>query len=167
MAAKRPSIGVLRIVHETFEDCGSKRETARRLEMPESTVRGYLKYFVENYDSPISENAGKYHEDWTAQDCIDELRRIAQLDPEKGITRNYFRNNSEISEATWSRYFGTFLEYRRQAGIILSRAAHQMERQIAKHASLDKYRPLLMRRQSRKLWLKRTSQRSGLKSNKL
>lgn len=138
--SRRPDIELLKLVHDTYQKCKNKREVARILGMPESTVRGHLKYFVEKYDNPISEDNTKFHADWTAQDCIDELRRIAQIDPEKVVTRNYFRNHSRISESTWSRYFGTFLEYKRQAGIILSRAAHQMERQIAKHASLDKYR---------------------------
>ena len=91
-------------------------------------------------DTPMSEDAGKFMESWTAEDCIRELQRIAELDPEKIITRNYFRNNSTISESTWNRYFGTFEEFKRQAGIKLSRQQHQHERYIAKHASVDHYR---------------------------
>jgi DNA-binding Lrp family transcriptional regulator len=91
---------------------------------------------------PMSEDVGKVHRDWTQADCVDELRRVASIDPEKVITRNYFRNYSQISESTWSRYFGSFLEYKRQAGIILSRHAHGMERAIAKHASKDNLREM-------------------------
>jgi len=96
----------------------------------------------QNDGVPMSEDARKYHEDWTAQNCIDELVRVCRIDPDKVITRNYFRVHSEISESTWNRYFGTFLEYKRQAEIILSRHAHRMERDIAKHASVDKMRRL-------------------------
>lgn len=87
-------------------------------------------------DVPLSEDELKFHPDWTADDCIAELRRIAELDVKQVITRNYFRNHSKISEATWNRYFGTFHEFKRQAGITLSRHAHQMEKAIAKHASM-------------------------------
>jgi len=148
MANKRPSIKVLKKVHQVFLECGSNVETGRRLGIPESSVRRYLKYYVEEYDSPISENERKYHEDWTAQDCIDELRRIAEIDETKVITRNYFRNHSRISESTWNQFFGTFQEFKGRAGLTLDRAAKQMERQIAKHASIDKYREVNEERQS-------------------
>ena len=91
---------------------------------------------------PLSEDQRKFHPDWTAADCIAELQRIAQIDTDKVITRNYFRVNSDISESTWNRYFGTFEEFKRQSEITLSRHAHRMERDIAKHASVDKMRVL-------------------------
>ena len=89
---------------------------------------------------PLSEDERKFHPEWTPEDCIAELVRVAKIDPHKMISRNYFRNYSDISEATWNRYFGTFLEFKRQADIILSRHAHRLERSIAKHASVDKMR---------------------------
>lgn len=89
---------------------------------------------------PMSEHEEKY-KDWTPQQCIDELRRI-QEGTESEITRNYFRNNSVISDAVWNQHFGTFDEYKRQAGVKLNRQQHQLERHIAKHASVDHYRAL-------------------------
>lgn len=148
MAIKRPNISELEVVYETYKKCGSKRETARILGLAESTVRLHLKYHTEHYSKPISENDQKYREEWTAQDCINELRRIAELDEEKVISRNYFRNHAMISEATWTKFFGTFLEFKRQAGIILSRQAHHLERQIAKHASIDQHRKMNIERRS-------------------
>lgn len=91
---------------------------------------------------PLSEDQRKFHEHWTREDCIAELVRIAKIDDTKVITRNYFRVHSDISESTWNRYFGTFLEFKRQAEIILSRHAHGLERAIAKHASKDKQREM-------------------------
>lgn len=86
---------------------------------------------------PLSEDLGKWRPEWTAADCLNELKRIANIDTEKVVTRNYFRNHFRCSEATWNRYFGTFHEFKRQAGIVLSRHAHSLEKQIAKHASKD------------------------------
>ncbi|SAK98487.1 hypothetical protein AWB80_07533 [Caballeronia pedi] len=86
---------------------------------------------------PLSEDQRKYRPDWTAQDCINELVRVALIDETRSLTRNYFRVHSDISESTWNRHFGTFLEFKRQADIILSRHAHGIERAIAKHASKD------------------------------
>ena len=89
---------------------------------------------------PLSEDQRKFHKDWTSGDCIKHLVAIAEADPEKVITRNHFRNVSDISESTWNRYFGTFQEFKRQAEIVLSRHAHRLERDIAKHASVYKLR---------------------------
>lgn len=92
--------------------------------------------------NPMSESAHKFMEKWGPEDCIAELRRVAELDEEKIVTRNYFRNNSKISESTWNRYFGTFEEFKRQANITLSRQQQALEKQIAKHASVDHYRKM-------------------------
>ena len=91
--------------------------------------------------TPLSEDEDRYQE-WTREQCIEELRRIAEMDLEMVVTRNYFRNHSHISESTWSVHFGTFSEFKRQAGITLTRQQHQLERSLAKHASVDHYRKL-------------------------
>jgi len=95
---------------------------------------------------PLSENQRKFHADWTAKDCIAELQRVANIDTDKVISRNYFRVHSQISESTWNQFFGTFSEFKRQSGIILTRQQHQLEREIAKHASVDHYRKLNVER---------------------
>jgi hypothetical protein len=139
----------------TVEACGGNiREASRRLKIDRSTLTDSLATIERFYGikpgirlavggaSPMSEDTRKFHEEWTAQDCINELVRVCEIDTDKVITRNYFRVHSEISESTWNRYFGTFLEFKRQAEIILSRHAHGLERNIAKHASVDKMRVL-------------------------
>ena len=87
----------------------------------------------------LSENTNKIL-NATRQQCIDELRRIAELEPEKIITRNYFRNNSPFAESTWTKIFGTFEQFKRDANIIVSRHARKMELDIAKHASVENYK---------------------------
>ena len=98
-------------------------------------------------DSPMSEDSAKFMEHWGPEECIAELRRISELDTERVVSRNYFRNHSAISESTWNRYFGTFEEFKRQAGVKLSRQQHAHERHIAKHASVDHYRLMNVERQ--------------------
>lgn len=90
----------------------------------------------------LSEDERKFHKEWTAQDCLSHLRGMARASPNTFISRHYFRLNSDISEATWNRYFGTFIEFKRQAGIQLSRHAHRLELNIAKHASVDVQRSM-------------------------
>ena len=105
-------------------------------------VKDYRKALRDSSEVPLSENRAKFKEDWGPKDCIQELRDMANKEPEKVITRNYFRNNSSISESTWNRYFGTFEEFKRQAGVVLTRQQHQIERDIAKHVSHDHYKVL-------------------------
>lgn len=78
----------------------------------------------------------------SAEECVAELRRIAELDPERYITRNYFRNNSRLAESAWNKHFGKFEEFKRSAGIMLSRHASRLESNIAKHASVESYREM-------------------------
>ncbi len=91
---------------------------------------------------PLSEDEAKF-KDWTAQQCIDELRRVAEASGmHEAITRHHFRIFGSISESTWNKHYGTFLEFKRQAGLILSRHQHRHERDIAKHASHDRMRDM-------------------------
>ena len=144
--SRKPHIDTVKLVHETYKKVKSQRKTSDLLGIPRSTLAEYLKYNVKEYEKIFSEDTNRFREDWTAQDCIDELRRIASENPEKIITRNYFRNKSVISESTWNRYFGTFEEFKREAGIKLRRDPHSLEKHIAKHASQDKKRKMNVER---------------------
>lgn len=90
--------------------------------------------------SLLPEENNEYREDMTRDDCIKVLRGLFFENPNKNITRLVFRASTNISDSTWIRYFGTFLEFKRQAGLELSRNQHAVERQIAKHTSADHYR---------------------------
>lgn len=83
----------------------------------------------------------------TKEEVIADLRLMAINNPETVITRNYYRVNGKYAESAWNSFFGTFEEFKRQAGIILSRQQHQLEKHIAKHASVDHYRKLNIERQ--------------------
>lgn len=90
--------------------------------------------------TPLSEDRSKITDPWTKEQCVEELQKIATANPDQVITRNFFRVHSRIAESVWNRHFGTFLEFKRAANIILSRHVHGLERHIAKHASKDKMR---------------------------
>lgn len=109
---------------------------------PSVTRKKPAKQAVKRVVNPISNDESRYMVSFTAQDCIKELLRIVALDETRFITRNHFRNESRISESTWTRHFGSFQEFKRQAGVIPSRQQHQLERHIAKHASVDHYRTI-------------------------
>lgn len=90
-----------------------------------------------NEDVALSEKPSLYMPHWTGEDCISRLREIVLREPDRVISRNYFNKVSGISESTWSRHFGTFEEYKRQASVKLSRGPRSMELSISKHASRD------------------------------
>lgn len=97
-------------------------------------------------DTPLSETIiPKLHEG-TKQECLDDIYSIAVENPEMVISRNYYRVNGKYAESVWNGYFGTFEEFKRQAGIILNRQQHQLEKHIAKHASVDHYRKMSIER---------------------
>lgn len=91
--------------------------------------------------TPLSENPCKRNVA-TRAECIADLRRIAEADLDKIITRNYYRVYSLYSEAAWNKHFGTFEEFKRQANIKLRRHARKMETDIAKHASVNAYKEM-------------------------
>jgi hypothetical protein len=148
---------------DAVEQYGSQRAAARELGIPRSTfqenyykalewreaqaaegdeVPAGMKMTHDGRRVPLSEDERKFHADWTMDDCIAHLRSIAEAHPERVITRNFFRVHSDISESTWNRFAGTFEEFKRQAEITLSRHAHRLEKDVAKHASADRYRVL-------------------------
>lgn len=97
-------------------------------------------------DAPLSESSVKI-KDASAEDCIKYLREMAEADPDKIITRNWFRVNGPLAESAWNRHFGTFEEFKRQAGVTLTRHQRRMELHVAKHASADNYRLMNVDRQ--------------------
>lgn len=97
-------------------------------------------------DVPLSEAIIPKLKEGTKQECIDDLYSIAVANPEMVISRNYYRVNGQYAESVWNGYFGTFDEFKRQAGIVLTRQQHQLEKHIAKHASVDHYRKLSIER---------------------
>ena len=88
----------------------------------------------------LTERDRKYHPNATTDDLINDLRKVQERNPTKHITRNFYRNNGEYSDKTWGARFGTFLEFRREAGLEHHRGAQRMERSIASHAAMDRYR---------------------------
>lgn len=89
-------------------------------------------------ESPLlSEEPKKFDPTATTEDLIADLRRVQEANPGSFITRKAYRRLGSYSDSTWDSRFGTFAEFRKQARLELSRGQQALERQIAKHASLD------------------------------
>jgi len=77
---------------------------------------------------------------WTKEDCINAILDLAEKFPNTNITRDFFRNNSDCSDYWWSRYFGTFSEFKQYSGLTRTREQSKLLGQVAKHASKDRLR---------------------------
>lgn len=76
----------------------------------------------------------------TPQDCIDLLRGLVEMDPDRFFTRNYFRQVSGLKERVWTGFFGKFAEFKRAAGVTSPRPVQRLELDVAKHRAQDHYR---------------------------
>lgn len=128
----------------------NKSEIARLLNVPRSTINRWLidVNSEPTEELPLSETAIPKISKCTKEQATDDLRSLAKSNPEKCITRNYYRVHGKYSESAWSNFYGTFHEFKRQAGLVLTRQQHAIEKQIAKHASVDHYRALSKERMS-------------------
>lgn len=125
----------------------SPAEAARKFKIPESSLSRYRAdptYDQRRRAVPLSEESAKFHPEWSQEECVAELRKVAKEEPTRFISRLYFRNVSDISESTWTRYFGTFQQFRAAAGLTSSRETKRLEKDIAKHSSADKMRQLTL-----------------------
>lgn len=120
--------------------------TKAKAELKPEKVKLPLHGFVHR-EEPLSETLIPKSKQGSKEQCIDDLRTIAIHNPEIAISRNYYRVHGKFAESVWSGYFGTFEEFKRQAGIKLTRQQHAHERAIAKHASVDHYRMMNIERQ--------------------
>jgi hypothetical protein len=82
----------------------------------------------------------EFREKMTEQECLASMQGLYNSDPGINITRIRYREATGIADATWTRYFGTFLEFKRASGIDLTRHQHKLERNIAQHRAADHYR---------------------------
>lgn len=93
-------------------------------------------------EEPLSETLIPKIKKGTREQCIEDLRSLAIANPHMAIGRNYYRIHGKYAESVWTSWAGTFEEFKRQSGVKLSRQQHALEREIAKHASVDHYRKL-------------------------
>jgi hypothetical protein len=77
---------------------------------------------------------------YTEEELIQIVRTLKLEAPNKWITRNFFRESTQIPDSAWTNIFGTFEEFARQARFSVNRGAHQQEKRVAAHKSRDHYK---------------------------
>ena len=104
---------------------------------------GYAEYYKKlpkSHRALLSEKIKKFDNSASKEDCIEDLRKVAESVTLGSISRDYYREHGKYSDSTWNAFFGTFQEFRRQANLELTRHQHKLERSIAKHAAHDHYK---------------------------
>lgn len=86
-----------------------------------------------------AERTSKYNPKATPEDCINDLRLVQDKFPDRYISRTLYRAYGSYSDDTWKPHFGVFAEFRKQSQLESPRTVQVLERQIAKHASVDHY----------------------------
>lgn len=81
-------------------------------------------------------------ETYTKEQVLDDIQYIAAEREGKRVTRDWYRNHTEIPEAVWTHFFGSFPELLRQASLNPSRYQNKVLNQIARHADVDMLRKL-------------------------
>jgi hypothetical protein len=76
------------------------------------------------------------------KEIIELLKELQSKNPDKTITRDFFRKTTDLFDSTWQQYFGSWLEFRAEAGLEQSRGQRKLYAAITKHASVDKLRDL-------------------------
>ena len=89
--------------------------------------------------SVMSEIVGKIKAG-SAEELISDLRRVQTENEGQYISRSKYRKLGIFTESSWDCRFGTFEEFRRQAGLDLPRGARRIELHTARHAASDIYK---------------------------
>jgi hypothetical protein len=84
-----------------------------------------------------------------ADGLMDVLDELQQQYPDKTITRDFFRQKTEIPDRIWVGHFGTFPEFKRQTGLLDTRSVSKVMDEKAKSVELDR---LLQLGSERKTW---------------
>lgn len=83
----------------------------------------------------------------TKEQCLTEMNRILKANPTVPMTRDFFRSLSTVSDYQWEAHFGAFKEFKRAAGLEVTKHQGQFRNDTAKHASLDNYKKLTLEKQ--------------------
>lgn len=86
------------------------------------------------------------HKKFVKGDLIKDINRVQVSlhgkESHKIISRDRYLEYGNFSKRQWNAVFGTFQEFRRQAGINPRRQIAKLEREIGKHASVDHFKQL-------------------------
>jgi hypothetical protein len=69
---------------------------------------------------------------------VEVLKELQQSNPDKPITRDFFRKSTELFDSAWQNHFGSWIEFKSAAGLNQTKIQRQVYSAVSKHASVDK-----------------------------
>lgn len=138
-----------RLWNEAVANGQSLRALARDMDRDHSSVIATAdRLRRKGVDLPLFPRAGgrvnqdglRYDMYATAESLLDLMRDVQREEPKRFLTRNFFAHHTGLCDRTWTQFFGTFAEFKRQAGIDMTRGLHKLERDVATHVSRDHYK---------------------------
>jgi hypothetical protein len=88
----------------------------------------------------LNQRSKRHQPELKPDDILDNVMELLQENPGLYPTENWYMAHGAYSITTVRSIFGTWEEVQRAVGLRLSRGQHQLQRQVAKHVSLDVYR---------------------------
>lgn len=79
---------------------------------------------------------------------LQRLRQLQQDNPERSITRDFFRKTTEILDSAWAKYYGSWIEFKVAAGLEQNKTIRKFYADISKHAAFDSLREVNETKQS-------------------
>lgn len=70
-------------------------------------------------------------------ELIELLKNLQKENPDKAITRDFFRKTTTTFDSAWQKFFGSWLEFKAAAGLEDSKTVRKLSSSISKHASVD------------------------------
>lgn len=84
-----------------------------------------------------------------ADSLLGVMEELQNTFPGKSITRDFFRENTEIPDRIWIKHFGTFPEFKKQSGLLSTRMESRTLNKLAQGVERERMRDL---GQERKEW---------------
>lgn len=76
----------------------------------------------------------------TKDSLLESLKTLQQNEPDKSITRDYFRKLTGYFDSVWQNYWGSWLEFKSAAGLEQTKTQRTLYSSVAKHAQYDNLR---------------------------
>lgn len=72
------------------------------------------------------------------EELVQLLKGLQIENPDKSITRDFFRKSTQKFDSTWQAYWGSWQEFKAAAGLDNTKGERKIQSAISKHASVDK-----------------------------
>ena len=77
---------------------------------------------------------------FSKDECLEALKQLSVENPDKDISRDFFRARTQVPDKIWSYYFGKFTTFKQAAGLVPSRLEKKFLNKQDRESSVDTLR---------------------------